>query len=178
MSQPFIGAITIFAGNFAPVNWAFCQGQLMDISQNTALFSLIGTTYGGDGVTTFALPDLRGRIPVHQGQGPGLSPYTIGETVGSSSVVLTQNQIPAHSHQLYVSTAAATTNNPSGNVLAKPVQPGSTATVSAFAPAGALVTMTPNAIAPSTGGQPHENMPPYIALNFIIALFGIYPSQN
>ncbi|HTL97926.1 MAG TPA: tail fiber protein [Holophagaceae bacterium] len=178
MAEPFVGAITIFAGNFAPSGWAFCDGRLINISDNTALYSLLGTTYGGDGVNTFALPDLRGRFPIHQGQGLGLSPYVIGETTGQSEVTLATSQIPSHGHALYATGANATTNSASGNLLAKPVQPGSSANVSAFATAGAAVQMNGNAITPAGGSQPHDNMPPYLALNYIIALFGVYPSRN
>src|SRR5690349_9856118 len=121
MAEPYIGAITIFAGNFAPSNWHFCDGTLLSIAENSALFALLGTTYGGDGVTTFALPDLRGRFPIHQGQGPGLSNYVIGETTGQSSVTLSTSQIPSHGHELYATGANATTNSPAGNLLAKPV---------------------------------------------------------
>ena len=176
--EPYLGAITIFAGNFAPLGWAFCDGSLLDISQNSALYALLGTIYGGDGINTFALPDLRGRFPVHQGQGPGLSNYVIGEQTGQSSVTLTQSQIPSHGHALYATSADATTNNPTGALLAKPVQPGSTAAVSAFAAAGASVQMNGSAIAPAGGSQPHDNMPPFLALNYIIALQGVFPSQN
>ena len=178
MSQHFIGDVALFGGNFPPLGWAFCQGQLLDISQYTPLFALIGTTYGGDGVTTFALPNLQGRFPIHQGQGGGLSNYVIGEMAGASSVALTSAQIPAHTHQVFASSAVATTNDPTGNVPAKPVQVGGSNTVNAFAVPGATVPMSAGAISPTGASLPHDNMQPYLGMNYIIALQGIFPSQN
>ena len=171
MSDPFIGEIRLFAGNFAPNGWAFCSGQTMSIAQNTALFSLLGTTYGGNGQTTFVLPDLRGRVPVHQGNGPGLTPRTLGEVSGSEAITLTTSQIPAHSHALRASTAAASGSTPAGSLL------GSTS-VNSYDNASAGIAMAPGAIGMTGGAQPHENMAPTLTLNYIIALFGIFPSRN
>lgn len=171
MAEPFLGQITMFAGNFAPLGWAFCAGQLLQISENEALYSLLGTTYGGDGVESFALPDLRGRAPVHRGQGPGLSNRTIGEAGGVESATLTSDQLPPHTHTLVARGA-----------------PGGSATPQASTPARALVSlygalpsdanMSASAIGTAGGGQPHDNMQPYLCVNFIIALQGIYPSQS
>lgn len=171
MSDPFIGEIRLFAGNFAPRDWAFCNGQLMSIAQNTALFSLLGTMYGGNGQTTFALPDLRGRVPVHMGQGPGLTPRTQGEMAGSETVTLLSSQMPAHSHALRASTAAASGSTPAGALL------GATS-VNSYDSSAAGVAMAPGAIGNSGGSQPHDNMAPTLTLNYIIALFGIFPSRN
>ncbi|HEY8876941.1 MAG TPA: tail fiber protein [Roseateles sp.] len=171
MSDPFIGEIRLFAGNFAPRDWAFCNGQLMSIAQNTALFALVGTTYGGNGQTTFALPDLRGRVPVHMGQGPGLTPRTQGEMAGSETVTLLSSQMPAHSHALRASTAAASGSSPAGALL------GSTS-VNSYDSSAAGVPMAPGAIGNSGGSQPHNNMAPTLTLNYIIALAGIFPSRN
>lgn len=171
MSQPYVGEIRLFAGNFAPVNWALCQGQLVAISENEVLFNLIGTTYGGDGQNTFALPDLRGRVPVHQGQGQGLSPRTMGELVGTESVTLTTGQLPAHTHPLRASTAAATVTTPAGALL------GAT-TVASYGPGPATTPMAAGAIGPAGGAQPHENMAPTLTVNYIISLFGIFPSPT
>jgi microcystin-dependent protein len=171
MSTPYIGEIRLFAGTFAPLGWALCQGQLLPIAENDALFALIGTTYGGDGQNTFALPDLRGRVPIHQGQGPGLSPYVIGRAAGSEDSTLALQHMPAHRHPL-LSAAAATADFPGGNSLGSP---------SGDALYSAVVPGTPLAAASyvSVGGnQPHQNMAPFLAMNYIIALFGIYPSQN
>jgi microcystin-dependent protein len=162
----------MFAGNFAPSGWAFCNGQELAISENTVLFNLIGTTYGGNGTTTFNLPDLRSRVPIHQGQGSGLSPYVIGETYGEEQVTLTAAQLPSHSHA-FVSVASATLNSPAGNVPS-----GS--------PSGPLmytsgtsnnVTLNSSASLAAGGNQPHANLMPYLCTSFIISLFGIYPSQ-
>ncbi len=162
----------MFAGNFAPQGWAYCDGQLLPISQNDALFNLIGTTYGGDGESTFALPDLRGRVPLHQGTGPGLSPRTIGEAGGIESVTLTVANLPAHTHDFQASTTAGASSNPQGNVVGSP--PATTMFI-ADTPTQSL----PSTMVGSTGGsQPHENRMPFLAVNYIIALYGIYPSQN
>lgn len=171
MSDPFIGEVRMFAGNFAPVGWAFCDGSLQAISQNDALFALIGTTYGGDGQTTFALPDLRGRIPLHQGQGSGLSPQVIGQLAGSETVTLTAGQMPAHSHALRGSSTAAAVTAPGGAVLAA-------TSAASYGPGPATQAMAASAIPAQGGSQPHENMAPSLALNYIIALFGIFPSRN
>jgi microcystin-dependent protein len=167
MSTPFLGQITIFAGNFAPRGYAFCQGQILSISQNTALFSLLGTTYGGDGRTTFALPDLRGRVPVGAGQGPGLTAQSVGETSGQETVTLTTQQLPPHTHSIQVTNAPSDTSNPVGAV---PAKGGS---YSKGAPTGTAANATQTG-----GGQPHSNLQPSLGLNYIIALEGIYPSRN
>ena len=163
-ASPFIAEIILFAGNFAPRGWAFCNGQLLSISQNTALFSLLGTTYGGNGQTTFALPDLRSRVPVHPGQGPGLSSYQLGQSGGAETVTLGVNQLPAHTHAATsppVDTAA-TSNRPTSGMA--PARGG------AYAPGPSVG---------STGGsQPHTNLQPHLALNYIIATQGIFPSRN
>lgn len=172
MSLPYIGEIRMFAGNFAPNGWAFCDGQLVPISENDALFTLIGTTYGGDGETTFALPDLRSRVPVHAGQGPGLSGYVMGESGGTEQVTLTASQLPGHTHVPTASSDAATASGPAGRVWA------ASANYRAFAPpqgAGATA-LSPGALAPAGGSQPHDNMLPYQAVSFIISLFGIFPT--
>lgn len=172
MSNPYFGEIRLFAGNFAPLGWAFCHGQLVSIAENDALFNLIGTTYGGDGQQTFALPDLRGRVPVHQGSGPGLSPRSIGEQAGAEAVTLTSVQLPAHSHSLVATSApASATAGPAGGVLA-------TASVKLYGNGAPGSPMANAAISPSGGSQPHDNMAPFLALNYIISLFGIYPQQS
>lgn len=173
MSEPFLGEVRLFGFNFAPQGWAFAAGQLLPISQNTALFALIGTFYGGDGITTFALPDLRGRVPVSMGQGSGLSPYAVGEILGAESVTLTTNQIPAHSHGVNANTAKANQPNPIGHYPATDAS-GVTAEYSA-AFSG---QMNANTIAAAGGGQPHENRQPSLVLNWCIALQGIFPSRN
>ena len=165
MSTPYIGEIRIFAGNFAPVGWLFCQGQLLPIDQYDVLFNLIGTTYGGDGQSTFALPDLASRIPYHQGPG-----YTIGQMGGAESVTLIGNQMPVHSHQP-VAAAVATTPSPNGAVWASYAN-------SEYATATPSAPMANNALNVAGGNQPHDNMAPYLCLNFIIATEGIYPSPN
>ena len=163
----------MFGGNFAPQGWAMCDGQLLSIAENDALFALIGTTYGGDGQTTFALPDLRGRIPTHAGQGPGLSARVLGESSGAENVTLTINQLPAHTHALQGSTDIAAQSPPTGNVLAQP------STIDLYRPATVpSAALSPNAIAPAGGSQPHDNMEPFLCITFIISLFGIFPSQN
>lgn len=167
MSEPFLGSIILFGGNFAPRGWAFCNGQLLPIAQNTALFSLLGTTYGGNGQTTFALPDLRSRVPVHFGQGPGLSSYSLGQSAGAETITLTQAEMPAHAHTQPASNANQTTNRPNGAVPAK-------GGVYAGATDGSQLDPT----TPVGGSQPHSNLQPYLAMNYIIALEGIYPSRN
>lgn len=186
MSQPFIGEIKLFAGNFAPLGWATCSGQLLSIAQESALFALIGTTYGGDGITTFGLPDLRGRAIIGQGTGPGLSSYTVGQATGAETVTLTVNQIPSHSHNVLAYTAAATSADPSGLALA---QPGD-ANPSAPQVGKSLFYLNPAIGSPNTaalpadtiqssgGSQPHENRAPFLTLYYIIALQGIFPSRN
>ncbi|HEY2705906.1 MAG TPA: tail fiber protein [Candidatus Dormibacteraeota bacterium] len=174
MSNPYIGEIRLFGGTFAPQGWAFCEGQLLAIAENDALFTLIGTTYGGDGQTTFGLPDLRGRIPVHSGQGSGTSSRVLGQSAGAENVTLTLTQIPAHTHALQAGSGAASTTNPSGAVWAG----GTVAQYSASAP-DATMQQAPTQAIQSTGGtQPHDNLMPYVCVSFIISLFGIFPPQN
>lgn len=172
MSTPFIGEIRLFAGNFAPLGFAFCHGQLLPIAQYDALFALIGTIYGGDGQTTFAVPDLRGRVPVHLGQGPGLSSRTIGQQMGAETVTLTTSHLPLHAHGQQASTNAV--NAGYGPTAA----PGASATTSFYGSGAPQVAMATNAVTPSGGNVPHNNMAPYLALSFIIALEGIFPSRN
>ena len=170
MADPFVAEIRIFPFNFAPKGWAWCNGQLLPLSQNTALFSLLGTTYGGDGKSTFALPDLEGRAPMHPGQGPGLSLHDLGETGGSETVTLLESEIPAHSHQSRGSTDDDDATIPVGNAYGQ-------LTV-AYAPAAsALSMMSPNALAPAGGDQPHNNLMPYLTFYFNIALQGVFPAR-
>ena len=174
MASPFLAEIKMFAGNFAPRGYAFCSGQILSIAQNTALFSLLGTTYGGNGQTTFALPDLRGRVPIHPGQGPGLSLYNLGEQGGAETVTLIATQIPAHTHALNVNTGAGTNAAPAANeVLA-----ASTARDKLYTTAAPNATLAPQAVGTAGGSQPHTNIQPYLSVNFIIALQGIFPSRN
>ncbi len=176
MSTPFIGEIRMFGGNFAIIGHAFCNGQLLSIAQNTALFAILGTTYGGDGRTTFALPDLRGRVPIHFGQGPGLSSYALGQKGGNETVTLTTNEIPAHSHPVTATTNAnsgpAGDTLPNGNFLAEGNSYNSAS--NAQMNANAVQVTLGNA----GGSQPHNNIQPYTCINFIIALQGIFPSRN
>ena len=167
MAQPYVGEIRIFAGNFAPAGWMFCEGQLLPISENETLFQLIGTTYGGDGESTFALPDMRGRIPVHQGSG-----FILAETGGAEEITLTVSQIAAHSHPLLATTTVANDQAPAGNVLAQ------TGTFDGYQSSPAGVNMSPQAIGPVGGSQPHTNFQPYLCVNYIISLFGIFPSPT
>ena len=167
--EPFLGEIRWVAFDFVPNGWADCNGQLLPISANTALFSLIGFTYGGDGVTTFALPDMRGRMPVGDGQGPGLTNRTLGETGGRESVTLTPAEMPAHTHDLKGSYTEASSTSPNGNV------PATKARVTLYNSGPADATMNPSAIGQAGSGAPHENMAPFLALNCIIAVEGIYP---
>ncbi len=171
MAQPYVGEIRIFAGNFAPAGWMLCEGQLLPISENETLFTLLGTTYGGDGQSTFGLPDLRGRLPVHQGTLAGQT-FTIGQAAGVESVTLTAQQIPVHTHPLNASTNNAAATAASGNLLAQ---------TPSYTPYGAFSPISPlNAAAVGTAGgsQPHDNLQPYLCLNFIISLFGIFPTQT
>lgn len=171
MTEPFLGEIRLFPYNFAPRGWAFCQGQILPIAQNTALFSLLGTTYGGNGQTTFALPDLRGRVPNSSGQGPGLSSYTLGEQGGVETVSLIAQQMPTHNHTIAVNNSGASTGRPSG------AYPGQTSGNS-YAPSPDGSTFAPQAVSNAGNSQPHENRPPYLTLNYCIALEGIFPSRN
>jgi microcystin-dependent protein len=168
----YIGEIRLFPYNFAPQGWAFCNGQLMSISQNTALFSLLGTNYGGDGRTTFGLPDLRGRVPISSGNGPGLSPYTLGELIGVENVTLSAGQMPAHAHTVKANGAKATSKSPAGTV------PGHTKADVYDAAPDETTTMNAGMIVPAGGNQPHSNIQPLLVLNFCIALQGIFPSRN
>ena len=171
-TEPYIGQVMIFAGNFAPEGWALCDGRLMPIDQYTALFSLIGTYYGGDGQTTFALPDLRGRAPMHFGQGPGLSSYTLGENGGVEMVMLLSNQLPRHSHSAMGNSGAGSNADPAANVWAS-------GSVSMYAADTAIDgVMSPVVISSNGGNQPHDNMPPFLTLNYCIALDGIFPSRS
>ncbi len=179
MGTPYIGEIRMVGFSFAPAGWALCNGQLMPISGNDALYNLIGTTYGGDGVTTFALPDIQSRFPVHQGQGAGLSNYVIGETGGAETVTLTSNQIPSHRHGMNGLNLPATSANPSGNMVAKAAPSTGGTVIPTYAPASsAPVTMAAGAIAQAGGNQPHDNVPPFQVVNFVISLFGVFPTQN
>jgi microcystin-dependent protein len=167
MAQPYVGEIRMFGGNFAPAGWMFCDGQLLPISENETLFQLIGTTYGGDGQSTFALPDLRGRLPLHMGNG-----FVLAETGGVEEVTLTVNQMPAHGHPMLVSSDQTTTPNPGGNVIGTP----QTATPFFAAPANA--PLSGQSITQVGGSQPHSNMQPYLCVSFIISLYGIFPSPT
>lgn len=169
---PYVGEIRIFAGNFAPAGWMLCQGQLLPISENEVLFQLIGTTYGGDGQSTFALPNLSGRVPVHQGTGSSGTTYQMGEIGGVESVTLTVQQIPAHSHAYLAIAQNGTQISPQGNLSANVLN---IAPYINGAPEG---PMNPGAITASGGSQPHENLQPYLCVNFIISLFGVFPSQT
>lgn len=177
ISDPTIGEISMFAGNFAPRQWAFCDGQLLAINSNQALFSILGTTYGGDGRTTFGLPDLRGRLPLHVGTGPGLPTYRLGQKGGHASVTLTENQLPQHSHTatLHGETAAGDKGSPLGNMLA-----GTTSKPYAAPNAKDNIAMGPESVTVSAagGGQPFDSMNPYLGVNFIIALTGQFPSRS
>jgi microcystin-dependent protein len=174
MATPILGEIRMFGGNFAPRGWAFCNGQILPIAQNTALFSLLGTTYGGNGQTTFALPDLRGRVPIHFGQGPGLSNYSLGQVGGQETVTLLSDQLPAHSHIVNAVAAGGNQANPTGNFAA--VESTGTSLNYNSGPANAL--MHPNTIGITGQNQPVPNLQPHLAINFIIALQGIFPSRN
>jgi microcystin-dependent protein len=167
MAQPYVGEIRMFAGNFAPQGWMFCEGQLLSISENETLFQLIGTTYGGDGQSTFGLPDLRGRLPIHQGNG-----FILAETGGAEGITLTVNQIPAHSHALLASQSGGAANSPTNHVLA------AGATLKMYRETPPSVALAPTSIAPVGGSQPHTNFQPYLCVDFIISLFGIFPSPT
>jgi microcystin-dependent protein len=175
MQDPWLGEIALVAFNFAPQGWAFCNGQLLSIAQNTALFSLLGTTYGGDGVSTFALPNLQSRVPLHFGQGPGLSSYALGQTVGQESVTLQTPQIPAHTHSYtpQATTASGGAISPAGALWA---ESGTGDTI--YQQGNSNAQMAPQTLGNTGGGQPHENRQPLLALNYIIALVGIFPSRS
>jgi len=176
MSSPFIGEIRMFAGNFAPRNWAFCSGQILPISQNTALFSILGTTYGGNGTTNFALPNLQGMAPLGAGDGAGLTPRTIGDTGGETSVTLLANEMPSHNHGVNASSSVGNQVEPTNGVWS--VAGAGRGEKMYATSAGPGANMNPQAIAPAGGGAPHNNLPPYLTLNFIIALYGVFPSRN
>lgn len=167
MAQPYVGEIRMFAGNFAPAGWMFCEGQLLPISENETLFQLIGTTYGGDGESTFALPDLRGRIPLHQGNG-----FVLAETGGAEEITLTVQQIPSHGHAMLASTNASQDTSPSGKVL------GQSGSAFLYIQDTTDSNMSPNAVSAVGGSQPHTNFQPYLCVDFIISLFGIFPSPT
>ncbi len=167
MAQPYVGEIRMFAGNFAPAGWMFCEGQLLPISENETLFQLIGTTYGGDGESTFALPDLRGRLPLHQGNG-----FILAETGGAEEITLTVNQIPVHSHAFLASTNIGDQASPANNVLSQLSQGQLYFAVAGSSP------LSPNSVGPVGGSQPHTNFQPYLCVDFIISLFGLFPSPT
>lgn len=176
MTDQFVGEIRIFGFNFAPTGWAFCNGQVLPISTNTALFSLLGTSYGGNGTSNFALPDLQGRAALHAGTGPGLSQYSLGEQTGASTVTLLQTEIPAHNHAAQALILAEhDTNTPSASTVLGLSAPNPIYSKVSTDP---LVPFSPKAIGLTGGSQPHENMQPYLMLNFCIALQGIYPARN
>lgn len=172
MTEPFVGEIRMFAGSFAPRGWAFCDGQLLAVSQNDALFSLLGTIYGGDGRTTFGLPDMRGRVPIHAGSGPGLSPRRLGAKSGSENETLTTNQLPTHTHAAKGTNEAGDSTDPAGRL------PASSTGIDLYVSTAPTVDFNAAAV-PSVGGsRSHSNLMPFLCINFIIALFGIYPSRT
>jgi len=171
MSEPFLGEIKMFAGTFAPRNYALCDGQLLAIPQNDALFSLLGTIYGGDGRTTFGLPDLRGRLPIHMGTGPGLSPRPIGQKAGQETVFLAAGNLPSHTHQMRASDVPADDDQASGLVRAQSAE-------DAYSSTSPDTSLNPAAMSNAGGSQSHTNIQPFLCINFIIALAGIYPSRT
>ena len=174
MADPFVAEIRIFGFNFAPTGWAQCNGQLMPLSQNTALFSLLGTTYGGDGKSNFALPDLQGRVPMQPGQGPGLSLRDLGETGGSQTVTLLQSELPAHNHQMMAANDPGDSNNPTNNAISR----SSNAAVYGPPNIARTALMSPQSLSITGGSLPHNNMSPYLTLNFCIALQGVFPPRS
>jgi len=182
--QPYVGEIRAFAGNFAPASWAICDGRLLSIADYSTLFTLIGTTYGGDGQTTFALPDLRGRLLVSQGRALSGTTYSLGLNGGTESVTILQSTMPSHSHAFNVSTQSGTTVNASNNFLAAPVDPTATNPqivefyVPNSAPGISIHTLKANSLTTSGGSQPHENRMPYLTISYIVSLFGVFPSSN
>ena len=176
--EPFLGSLLLVPYNFAPQGWALCNGQLLPISQNTALFSLLGTTYGGDGVSTFALPDLRGRVPISSGQAPGLQPYTLGQNGGAETATLGVSQLPAHGHSVNTVSGAATSKTPTNNYLATSTGASVSAESSIYSSSQPNSTLNPGAVSQTGSGQPIDISSPYLTLNWIIALQGIYPSRN
>jgi microcystin-dependent protein len=175
MADPFVAEIRIFPFNFAPKGWAWCDGQLMPLSQNTALFSLLGTTYGGNGKSNFALPDLQGRAPMHPGQGPGLSSHDLGETGGSETVTLLESEIPSHAHAMVGVTDTASNNEPANTMFARPLGRGNNQYSQTISP---LVSLSDQALAPAGGDAPHNNLQPYLTFYFCIALQGVYPPRT
>lgn len=172
MGQPYVGEIRLFAGNFNPNGWEFCNGQTLSIAQFEVLFVLIGTTYGGDGITTFALPNLQSRVPVHQGTNSFGTPYALGQNGGVESVTLSTNQIPSHTHTANALTSSASTTSPTENLLAAGQG------IDVYSTQAPDVAMAPGAIGVAGGSQPHNNLQPYLSLSFIISLFGVFPTQN
>ncbi|MBB4098241.1 phage tail protein [Sphingomonas kyeonggiensis] len=170
--MPYVGELRIFAGTFAPLGWSFCEGQLLPISENETLFNLIGTTYGGDGQSTFGLPDLRGRVALHMGTGTGLMTYQIADKAGAEEVTLSPSQIPSHTHALLGSAGNGSQSTPENNVLA------SSTLARLYTGNTPSLAMAPNSISSIGGSQPHSNMQPYLCVNYIISLFGVFPSQN
>lgn len=171
MSQAYYGEIKLFAGGFAPQGWAFCNGQLLSIRDYDVLFTVIGTTYGGDGQTNFALPDLQGRVPIHQGNGPGLTPRVVGDRGGAETVTITASTLPIHTHPLIGSPGQASAGaGPAGSVLG-------VSSVNVYGNGPPIVPMAANSVAAAGGSQPHDNMAPYLGLNYIICLFGLFPQQ-
>jgi microcystin-dependent protein len=181
MDNAFIGSIVLFAGNYAPKGWAFCHGQMLPISQNQALFAILGATYGGDAQQTFKLPDLRGRVPLSQGQRSGLPNFELGQMGGHETVTLMLGQIPAHNHKLQATEATATTSSPDNGLLANwngATEPGENVIGNSFVTGGTPTTfLADSSIGIAGGSQPHDNMQPYLALNFIICLEGIFPAR-
>jgi microcystin-dependent protein len=178
MGQPYIGEIRMFGGSFAPAGWAMCQGQLMPISENDTLFNLIGTTYGGDGQETFGIPDLQGRLPIHQGTGSGLSTFVIGQKAGTETVTLTTQQIPIHNHTPTANNAAGTTASPANAIFANCSSANVNTYIAPFDGTKTQVALNNATIQPDGGNQPHENIQPTLCLTYIISLFGVYPSPT
>ncbi|MGB8768707.1 MAG: tail fiber protein [Candidatus Korobacteraceae bacterium] len=176
--EPFLGSLLLVPYNFAPQGWALCNGQLLSIQQNTALFSLLGTTYGGDGISTFALPDLRGRVPISAGQGPGLQQYVLGQSGGAESATLGVTQLPAHNHSVNTVSTPATGTNPANQYLATSTAPAVGGVSSIYSSAQPNSTLNPNAVSQTGGSQPVDIRSPYLTFNWIIALNGIYPSRG
>lgn len=174
MAQPYVGEIRMFAGNFAPAGWMFCDGQLLPISENEVLFQLIGTTYGGDGESTFALPNMQSRIPIHMGTGPDGTTYQLAEQAGTEQETLTVQQIPSHNHAVLANGNSGGGTSPQGSYLAR----NASADFYIDDTSGGLVSLNTNTISPTGGSQPHNNVQPFLCINFIISLFGIFPSQT
>lgn len=171
MPEPYIGEIRMFGGSFAPAGWAFCDGQQMPISENDALFTLIGTTYGGDGQETFNLPNLQSRVPIHAGSGGGGS-YQLAEAAGVEEVTLTTQQIPVHNHAMFATTTNGSASNPGSNILAQ------SPSIKMYSAAAPNTPLAANSITPTGGSQPHTNLQPYLCISFIISLFGVFPQQT